>query len=58
MLFRSGEPPVDHRKVDFFRVNRAYSIDRARNDLGWEPATHFRDGIARTLAWYRQNGNL
>ncbi len=53
-----GEPPVDHRKVDFFRVNRAYSIDRARNDLGWEPATHFRDGIARTLAWYRQNGNL
>ncbi len=53
-----GEPPVDHRKVDFFRVNRAYSIDRARKDLGWEPTTLFRDGIARTLAWYRQNGKL
>jgi len=53
-----GNPPLDHRKVDFFRVNRAYSIQRARDELGWEPKMKFSDGIARTLAWYRDNGDI
>lgn len=53
-----GEPPVDHRKVDFFRVNRAYSIERARTELGWEPSVHFPDGIAQSIAWYREAGEL
>jgi UDP-glucose 4-epimerase len=29
-------------------------IDRARQLLGYEPATTFQDGLAQTLAWYRE----
>jgi nucleoside-diphosphate-sugar epimerase len=31
---------------------------RLRDELGCEPATGLQDGIARTLAWYRQQGWL
>ena len=29
------------------------SVERARQQLGWQPATSFSDGIARTLAWWQ-----
>jgi dTDP-glucose 4,6-dehydratase len=34
-----------------------YAIDarKMRDELGWEPQTDFRDGIAETIAWYRDN---
>jgi dTDP-glucose 4,6-dehydratase len=36
--------------------DRRYSLssDRVRA-LGWEPATHFAQGLERTVAWYRNN---
>lgn len=33
--------------------NRTVAADRAREELGWVPATSFEDGLRRTLAWYR-----
>jgi len=33
---------------------RRPDISRARELLGWEPQVALRDGITRTLAWYRQ----
>jgi UDP-glucose 4-epimerase len=35
---------------------RRVSSDRARDELGWEPRTSFRDGLAKTLDWYRAQG--
>ncbi|MCL2850030.1 MAG: dTDP-glucose 4,6-dehydratase, partial [Micrococcales bacterium] len=35
-----------------------YAIDatRLRSELGWTPRyTHFRDGLAATIEWYRHN---
>ncbi len=32
------------------------NISRIRSDLGYEPTMAFRDGLARTLAWYRSVG--
>ncbi|MEM6676050.1 MAG: NAD-dependent epimerase/dehydratase family protein [Planctomycetota bacterium] len=32
------------------------SIDRAREVLGYEPGISWRDGLARTIAWYRTSG--
>jgi UDP-glucose 4-epimerase len=32
---------------------RVVSSDKARDVLGWEPATTFTDGLARTYAWYQ-----
>ena len=48
------EPPLYRRRVDFFTKSRAFDISRARAELGFAPAVGLRDGIRRTLAWYRQ----
>jgi len=50
------EPPIYRRRVDFFTKSRAFDISRARAELGYAPAVSLREGIQRTLAWYRQTG--
>jgi len=50
------EPPIYRRRVDFFTKSRAFRIDRARRDLGYEPEVPLREGVRRTLQWYRQHG--
>jgi dihydroflavonol-4-reductase len=47
------EPPLYRRRVDFFTKSRAFDIARARAELGFAPLVGLRDGIRRTLAWYR-----
>jgi nucleoside-diphosphate-sugar epimerase len=49
-------PPLYRRRVDFFRKSRAFDISRARRELGYAPATGLREGIGRTLEWYREHG--
>lgn len=49
-------PPLYRRRVDFFRKSRAFDISRARTELGYRPAVGVRDGIRRTLEWYREHG--
>jgi dihydroflavonol-4-reductase len=48
------EPPIFRRRVDFYTKSRAFDITRARQELGYDPQVGLRDGIARTLTWYRQ----
>jgi nucleoside-diphosphate-sugar epimerase len=48
------EPPLYRRRVDFFTKSRAFAIDRARRELGYAPHVGLRDGVRRTLAWYRR----
>ena len=50
------EPPIFRRRVDFYTKSRAFDIARARAEIGYAPSVGLRDGIARTLAWYRQHG--
>jgi nucleoside-diphosphate-sugar epimerase len=52
------EPPIYRRRVDFYTKSRAFDIARARSEIGYTPVVGLRDGIARTLAWYRQRGWL
>jgi nucleoside-diphosphate-sugar epimerase len=49
------EPPLYRRRVDFFTKSRAFDITRARQELGYAPSVDLRDGIRRTLAWYKQH---
>jgi dTDP-glucose 4,6-dehydratase len=34
-----------------------YAVDytKSKTELGWEPATTFKDGLAKTVAWYLEN---
>jgi nucleoside-diphosphate-sugar epimerase len=50
------EPPLYRRRVDFFTKSRAFDITRARQELGYAPKVGLREGIRRTLAWYKEHG--
>ncbi len=52
------EPPIYRRRVDFYTKSRAFDITRARTEIGYAPAVSLRDGIGRTLEWYRAHGWL
>ena len=52
------EPPLYRRRVDFFTKSRAFDITRARREIGYAPQVGLRDGITRTLEWYRAYGWL
>jgi dihydroflavonol-4-reductase len=52
------EPPIYRRRVDFFTKSRAFDITRARVEIGYAPRVGLRDGIARTLSWYREHAWL
>jgi dihydroflavonol-4-reductase len=52
------EPPIYRRRVDFFTKSRAFDISRARADIGYAPQVGLRDGIRKTLAWYKDRGWL
>ncbi len=52
------DPPIYRRRVDFFTKSRAFDITRARTEIGYAPAIGLREGIRRTLAWYRTQGWL
>ena len=49
------EPPIFRRRVDFFTKSRAFDISRARAELGFAPRVGLREGIGRTLEWYREH---
>lgn len=49
------QPPLYRRRVDFFTKSRAFDTTRARRELGFNPQVGLRDGIRRTLEWYREH---
>jgi nucleoside-diphosphate-sugar epimerase len=52
------DPPIYRRRVDFFTKSRAFTIEKARRVLGYEPQVPLEVGLARTAAWYREHGYL
>jgi nucleoside-diphosphate-sugar epimerase len=52
------EPPLSRTGVAFFSEDRLYSWKRAHEELGFTPAHDLAAGVARTIAWYRQQGWL
>jgi len=52
------EPPLYRRRVDFFTKSRAFDITRARTEISYAPQVSLREGIRRTLEWYKAAGWL
>ena len=52
------EPPLFRRRADWFRQNRAFNIDKAKEGLGYEAKVDLPTGLATTAEWYRNNGYL
>ena len=51
-------PPIFPRRVDWYRQNRAFKIDNAKRDLGYQPKVDIDEGLKRTAAWYKKEGYL
>jgi nucleoside-diphosphate-sugar epimerase len=45
-------PPIFRRRVDWFRQVRAFSIDKAKKELGYRPKVDLATGLNRTAKWY------
>ena len=52
------EPIVTHSRVVMAADNFGYSINKAREELGYRPAVNLQQGVAATIAYYREKGLL
>ena len=50
------DPPLYPRRVNFFRKDRAFAIDKAKRVLGFTPRLSLREGLERTISWHREKG--
>ena len=51
-------PPLFRRRVDWYRQNRAFKIDKARQELQYNPRVGIEEGLKRTAKWYKDNKYL
>ncbi|MBM9602710.1 NAD-dependent epimerase/dehydratase family protein [Desulfopila inferna] len=51
-------PIIFPRRVDWYRQNRAFKIDKARKELGYQPKIDLDEGLRRTGEWYKSEGYL
>jgi nucleoside-diphosphate-sugar epimerase len=51
-------PPIFPRRVDWFRQNRAFKIDKAKRELAYHPQVGLDEGLKRTAEWYKEKGYL
>lgn len=50
--------PLSRTGAAFFSEDRRFTTARAERELGYRPQVDLRDGVARTIAWYRAKGLL
>lgn len=48
------KPPLFRRRTDLFRKNRAFSIAKAKQLLGYQPKTDLKTGLTKTYNWYKE----
>lgn len=56
----AGEGNLMHRRalVDAVTSDRAYSVEKARRELGYRPKYDLKTGLKETIEWYKRNGYL
>lgn len=51
-------PPIFPRRVDWYRQNRAFKIEKAKRDLNYAPRIGLDEGLHKTYQWYKAEGYL
>jgi nucleoside-diphosphate-sugar epimerase len=49
-------PPLYPRRVEFFCLDRAFSIEKAKRLLGYKPKVELKKGLATAASWYKEQG--
>ena len=55
-LLLGKAPPVTRKNIESTLVDRIFSIDKARSELGFEPKVDPDKGLRDTVLWYIENG--
>jgi nucleoside-diphosphate-sugar epimerase len=55
LLGKTEAPRFTRARLKFMALNLDFSIDKARRELGYNPAVGFERGMQETMAWYQQN---
>lgn len=50
------EPPIFRRRLDFFIKDQSFSIEKAKKELNFSPSTPIRQGLEKTIGWYKDRG--
>ncbi len=53
---RPGDNDINPAAVRYLLRTGTYSNAKARRELGWEPRVGVSEGLARTIAWLREQG--
>lgn len=56
--FYSCIPIINHINIKSTAIDRVFSIDKARRELGYEPKVKLEDGIKQTIEWLKENGYI
>jgi nucleoside-diphosphate-sugar epimerase len=51
-------PPIFPRRVDWYRQIRAFKIDKAKQEIGYQPKVGIDEGLRKTADWYKEEGYL
>ena len=52
------KPPIFRRRIDWFRQNRAFVVDRPKKEIGYVPRVGIEEGLKKTAEWYKQEGYI
>ncbi|MFG0294574.1 MAG: NAD-dependent epimerase/dehydratase family protein [Maioricimonas sp. JB045] len=55
-LGKDEAPLLSQARIKFLGLNLDYSIEKARRELNYQPKVDFRDGMQRTMEWFREQG--
>jgi dihydroflavonol-4-reductase len=49
-------PPVTRKNIESTLADRVFSVEKAKKELGFEPAINVESGLQETVDWYLQKG--
>lgn len=52
------EPIVTYRNIKSTIVDRTFNIDKSKRELGYLPECQFKDGIKKTIDWYKSQNRI
>ncbi len=58
LLGKKEAPILSGARIKFLGLNLDFCIDKARRELGYAPQTDFRDAMATTIAWFREQNAI
>ena len=54
----SFNAPLSFERIRTLTISKSFSIEKAKRELGYSPKVGLREGVRRTVGWYKEQGVL